>query len=291
MDVDLHCHSTASDGALAPAVVVARAHERGVKLLALTDHDTIEGLDEARVAAHEHGMQLVNGIELSCMWGGATIHVLGYAFAADAPALNKAIEELHHGRWLRAAEIDQRLAAKGMPGALEGARAIQQELGDSGNAPARPHFAEFLVRAGFVKDRAEAFRKWLGSGKLGDVKQHWPALDDAVATLKQADAWISLAHPWQYDFTRSKRRRLVAAFSEAGGHALEVCNGMQPAEQVGGLAILAREFELLASAGSDFHAPGNWSELGMYRPVPEDLSPLWARFEHVQHSAALRAGS
>jgi 3',5'-nucleoside bisphosphate phosphatase len=287
MEVDLHCHSTASDGALAPAVVVARAHERGVRLLALTDHDTLEGLAEAQAAAQALGMQLVTGIELSCTWGGATIHVLGYAFQADAPALQKAIAELHEGRWLRAEEISKRLEAKGMPGALDGARAIQQELGDSGNAPARPHFADFLVRAGYVKDRAEAFRKWLGSGKLGDVKQHWPALADAVHTLREAGAWVSLAHPWQYDFTRTKRRKLIGDFVQAGGHSLEVVNGMQPAEQVGSLAILAREFGMFVTAGSDFHAPGDWSELGMYRPLPEDLPPLWARFKHVQQPAAL----
>ncbi len=268
-------------------MVVARAHERGVRMLALTDHDTLEGLDEARVAATALDMQLINGVELSCTWGGATIHVLGYGFAATAPALLQAIAELRDGRWLRAEEIDKRLEAKGMPGALEGARAIQQELGDSGNAPARPHFAEFLVRAGHVRDRAEAFRKWLGSGKLGDVKQHWPTLEQAVGTLREAGAWVSLAHAWQYDFTRSKRRKLIADFIQAGGHALEVVNGMQPAEQVGSLAILAREFGLLASVGSDFHAPGDWSELGMYRPLPDDLPPLWLRFEHVQQPAAL----
>ncbi|HZX17933.1 MAG TPA: PHP domain-containing protein [Pseudomonas sp.] len=287
MDVDLHCHSTASDGALAPAVVVARAFERGVRLLALTDHDTLDGLDEAGAAAQALGMQLVNGIELSCTWGGATIHVLGYAFNRDAPALQQAIAELHEGRWLRAAEISKRLEAKGMPGALEGARAMQQELGDSGNAPARPHFADFLVRSGYVKDRAEAFRKWLGSGKLGDVKQHWPELAQAVDTLRRANAWVSLAHPWQYDFTRSKRRKLIADFVGAGGHSLEVVNGMQPAEQVGSLAILAREFGMFVTAGSDFHAPGQWSELGVYRPVPEDLPPLWARFQHVQQPTAI----
>ncbi|CAH0140562.1 5'-3' exoribonuclease [Pseudomonas sp. Bi70] len=278
MQVDLHCHSTASDGALPPAEVVARAHGRGVTTLALTDHDTLEGLDEARGVASELGIQLVNGIELSCTWGGATIHVLGYAFDSEAPALRQAIAHLHQGRWLRAEEISRRLALKGMEGALDGARAIQQAQGESDNAPARPHFAEFLVRAGFVKDRADAFRKWLGSGKLGDVKQHWPTLDETLETLRQSNAWISLAHPWQYDFTRSKRRKLVAAFAAAGGHALEVVNGMQPAEQVGGLAILAREFGLLASVGSDFHAPGDWSELGLYRPLPDDLSPLWTRF-------------
>ena len=84
MNVDLHCHSTASDGALAPAAVVARAHENGVQMLALTDHDTLEGLEEARATAQALNMQFINGVELSCTWGGATIHVLGYDFAVDA---------------------------------------------------------------------------------------------------------------------------------------------------------------------------------------------------------------
>ena len=285
MNVDLHCHSTASDGALAPALVVARAHERGVQMLALTDHDTLEGLEEARATAQALNMQFINGVELSCTWGGATIHVLGYDFAVDAPALVQSISELRDGRWLRAEEISQRLAAKGMPGALEGARAVQQELGDSGNAPARPHFAEFMVRAGYVRDRAEAFRKWLGSGKLGDVKQHWPTLEQAVATLREAGAWVSLAHPSHYDFTRSKRRRLIGDYIQAGGHAIEVVNGYQPADQVGSLAILAREFGLLVSAGSDFHGPGGWSEIGEYRPLPEDLPPLWCRFKYDKPTA------
>ncbi|PCK93436.1 PHP domain-containing protein [Pseudomonas viridiflava] len=287
MNVDLHCHSTASDGALSPTALVTRAYENGVRVLSLTDHDTLEGLEEARKTAHSLGMQLVNGVELSCTWGGATIHILGYAFDTKAPALTEAIARLHEGRWLRAEEISRKLAIKGMPGALEGARAIQKELGDSGNAPARPHFADFLVREGFVKDRAEAFRKWLGAGKLGDVKQHWPTLEDTVATLRSSGAWVSLAHPSHYDFTRSKRRKLVGDFIQAGGHAIEVVNGMQPADQVGTLAILAREFGLLVTAGSDFHGPGAWGEIGIYRPVPEDLPPLWCRFKHDQPTAAV----
>jgi predicted metal-dependent phosphoesterase TrpH len=280
MNVDLHCHSTASDGALAPAAVVARAFDKGVRCLALTDHDTLEGLVEARDAARSLGMQWISGVEMSCTWGGATIHVLGYGFSLDSPPLVAAIDKLHHGRWLRAEEISRKLALKGMPGAMEGARAIQQALGDSGNAPARPHFADFLIQAGHVKDRAEAFRKWLGAGKLGDVKLHWPTLEDTVATLREAGAWVSLAHPLNYDFTRSKRRRLMAEFIQAGGHAIEVVNGLQPADQVGVLSILAREFGLLVSAGSDFHAPDQWAEIGVYRPVPEDLPLLLGRFKH-----------
>ncbi|WP_263260972.1 PHP domain-containing protein [Pseudomonas sp. RIT-PI-S] len=280
MNVDLHCHSTASDGALAPACVVARAHEHGVRLLALTDHDTLDGLTEARDAAAALGMGWVSGVEMSCTWGGATIHVLGYGFALDAPALNDALEQLHAGRWLRAEEIDRRLAAKGMPGALEGARAIQAALGDSRNAPARPHFADYLIQQGHVPDRPTAFRKWLGAGKIGDVKQHWPSLEATIATLRSANAWVSLAHPMHYDFNRSKRRRLVTEYLQAGGHAIEVVNGHQADEQTGTLAILAREFGLLASAGSDFHGPGNWGEIGSYRSMPDDLPLLWERFRH-----------
>jgi predicted metal-dependent phosphoesterase TrpH len=256
---------------------VERAHERGVRALSLTDHDTLEGIDEARLAAQRLGLELINGVELSCIWGGATIHVLGYGFERDVPALSDAVEKMHTARWERAVEIGARLATKGMPGAFEGAQAIQKARGDTANAPARPHFADFLVQQGHVRDRGEAFRKWLGAGKLGDVKQHWPTLEETVATLRASKAWVSLAHPAHYDFTRSKRRRLVAAFLGAGGHALEVVNGMQPEEQVGTLAILTREFGLLASAGSDFHAPGDWSEIGMYRPLPTDLPLLWER--------------
>jgi len=285
MNVDLHCHSTASDGALSPTALVARAHEHGVRLLSLTDHDTLEGQLEAQAATQALDMQWVSGVELSCTWGGATIHILGYNFPLDAEPLQRAVESLHRGRWLRSEEIDRRLALKGMPGALDGARAIQQELGDSGNAPARPHFAEYLVRAGHVKDRGEAFRKWLGAGKLGDVKLHWPSLEDTVQTLRQSHAWVSLAHPMHYELTRSKRRRLIADYIQAGGQALEVVNGMMPAEQVGTMSILAREFGLLASAGSDFHGPGAWSEIGVYRPLPEDLPPLWRRFKHEQPTA------
>lgn len=288
MRVDLHCHSTASDGQLSPTALVERAHGHGVRVLALTDHDTLDGLPEARRAAQALGIELVDGVELSCTWGGATIHVLGYGFDATAEPLVKALDDLHRARWSRAEEIGRRLEAKGMPGAFEGARAVQAELGDSENAPARPHFAEFLLRQGYVKDRAEAFRKWLGAGKLGDVKQHWPSLADAVGTLREAGAWISLAHPYHYDFTRTKRRKLVVDFIAAGGHALEVCNGPQPAEQVGVLSILVREFGLMVTAGSDFHGPSDWSELGLYRSVPEDLPPLWPRFASAENAIGIK---
>lgn len=287
MYVDLHCHSTASDGLLTPAALLERAHARGIGVLALTDHDTVAGLAEARAAATRLGVELIDGIELSCTWSGATIHVLGYGFDPAAPALQCALDALHAGRWARAEEIDRRLAAKGLPGCLAGAREVQQERGESGNAPSRPHFAEFMVRAGYVKDHSQAFQRWLGAGKLGDVKQHWPTLESTLETLRDSGAWISLAHPCHYDFTRTKRRKLVAAFVEGGGHALEVSNGPQVDSQVGMLANTTREFGLLASAGSDFHGPRQWSELGSYRAPPDDLAPLWPQLTRQEHPLAI----
>lgn len=275
MLVDLHCHSTASDGRLTPAALVARAHEQGIDLLSLTDHDTVDGVEEARTTATALGMTLVSGVEMSCQWYGATVHVLGYGFDLQAPALQQALQSMHQARWTRAEEIARRLAARGIPGTLEGAAQVQQARGESINAPSRPHFAEYLVQAGHVRDQAQAFHRWLGAGKICDIKQHWPALDSTMASLRDSDAWICLAHPCQYDFTRSKRRKLVSEFTSLGGHALEVANGPQVDSQIGTLAIMAREFGLLASAGSDFHAPHPWSELGRYRAMPEDLPLLW----------------
>lgn len=276
--IDLHCHSTASDGQLTPAALVRRAHQRGIRVLALTDHDTTRGIGEARQMAGQLGVHLVNGIELSCTWSATTIHVLGYDFALDAPALSALVERLQAGRWRRAEKIDQRLAAKGMSGCLDGARAVQAELGENEQPPARPHFAEYLVRAGYARDHSEAFNKWLGAGKIGDVKQYWPEFSEVMQVLRDSGARSSLAHPYHYNFTRSKRRRLVRDFAEQGGHALEVSNGLQPPEQVGALSVMAREFGLQITAGSDFHAPRNWSELGLYRAPADDLTPLWHQF-------------
>ena len=282
MLADLHMHSTASDGALAPAELMARAAAAGVELVALTDHDCVDGLPEARAAAAAHGMAWVSGVELSAQWQGHTIHILGYGFDSEAPTLVEALAGVRDGRWQRAEQIAARLAAKRMPGALEGALAVQKATGsDPGSPPARPHFADWMVEAGYVRDRGEAFRKWLGAGKLGDIKQHWPTLATAVAQLRDAGGLAVLAHPWHYGFTRARIRRLLRDFAEAGGRGIEVANGKQPPEQVAVLARMASEFGFLASAGSDFHHPDSpWMALGQMTPLPAECAPIWqdARF-------------
>lgn len=277
MLADLHMHSTASDGALGPAELMARAAAAGIDLVALTDHDCVDGLAEAQQAALAHGMQWVSGIELSAQWQGHTIHILGYGFDMESPAFLEALAAVRDGRWQRAEQIATRLAAKRMPGALEGALAVQQATGsDPSSPPARPHFADWMVQAGHVRDRAEAFRKWLGAGKLGDIKQHWPELEQAVEQLRAAGGMAVMAHPWHYGFTRSRIRRLLRDFAQAGGRGIEVSNGKQAPEQVAVLARMSVEFGFLASCGSDFHHPDSpWMALGKMTPLPAACTPVW----------------
>ncbi|MFA5678448.1 MAG: PHP domain-containing protein [Pseudomonas sp.] len=278
MLVDLHMHSTASDGVLTPGELMARAAASGIDLISLTDHDCVDGQAEAQAAAQQCGMDWISGIELSAQWQGHTVHILGYGFDLQAPEFITALATVRDGRWQRAEQISARLAAKRMPGALEGALAIQQATGnDAGSPPARPHFADWMVQAGYVRDRAEAFRKWLGAGKLGDIKQHWPELADAVQQLQGAGGIAVLAHPWHYGFTRSRLRRLLRDFAQAGGRGIEVSSGKQASDQVAVLARMSREFGFLASCGSDFHHPdAPWMALGAMTPLPADCAPLWA---------------
>jgi len=287
--VDLHMHSTASDGVLAPAALMRCAADAGIGMLALTDHDSLDGLDESRAAAIAAGMHWISGVELSVQWQGVSLHVLGYAFDTGSTVLREALAGVQQGRWQRAQQIDERLAAKRMPGALEGACAMQVAAGgDARQPPGRPHFADWMVEAGYVRDRAEAFRKWLGAGKLGDIRQHWPTLEQGVAWLRESGGIAVLAHPCQYNLTRSRLRRLLRDLVAAGGQGVEVVNGNQPPEQVAYLGKLCVEFGLLASCGSDFHQPGSpWAALGRMTTMPADCQPIWRRW--IGQSVAISA--
>ncbi|MFN3580897.1 MAG: PHP domain-containing protein [Pseudomonas sp.] len=273
----MHMHSTASDGVLSPGEVMQRAAAAGVTLVALTDHDTLEGLSEAARTARAEGMQWVSGVELSAQWQGHTVHILGYGFDPQSTVLLQAMAAVRTGRWQRAELIAKKLAEKKMPGALEGAMAVQKALGsDLENPPARPHFADWMILAGHARDRAEVFRKWLGAGKLGDIKQHWPDLPDAVAQIRAAGGMAVVAHPWHYGFTRAKLRRMLKEFASAGGRGIEVVNGQQAPEHVAYLSKLCEEFGFLASCGSDFHHPDSpWMALGKMAPMPDQCKPVW----------------
>ncbi|HEY9032578.1 MAG TPA: PHP domain-containing protein [Pseudomonadales bacterium] len=281
MKFDLHCHSTASDGSLSPDVVLQRAVDAGVELFALTDHDTLQGF--CQLQAVPAGLTLVSGIELSTVWSGVSIHVVGLDFDPVHPALLSMIETLRLAREQRAHMIDSRLADRGMPGALAGALQYCPDIGQLG----RPHFAEYLRAAGYVASSNEAFDKWLGSGKIGDIKTVWPSLEAVVASIVDAGGVAVLAHPLRYKMTFSKLRRLVAAFREAGGRAVEVVGSSMQGEQKKQLWQLVQAMQLAGSGGSDFHSPEwQWAQIGHLEPLPAFITPVWDCFQHTRITAA-----
>lgn len=270
---DYHCHTTFSDGVLDVPALVARAHEKGVTSLAITDHDTIAGLAHARPLCAELGMELISGIELSCQWQGLNIHVVGLAFDDSHPVIVAMEEDLHRRREERAKTIAQRLEKAGFPGLLEKAKA-QAGQGQIG----RPHFARAMVEAGFVKDMTVAFKKHLGAGKPGDVKAEWPEFPEAIGWIKAAGGIAVLAHPDKYKLTRSKLLKLIESFVAAGGEAVEVVGPQLDPNFQGSLVKTCEKYALKGSLGSDFHNPCPWSELGRLKPLPSALQPVWAHW-------------
>lgn len=269
---DLHTHSTASDGTLAPAQLVARARQAGVEVLALTDHDTLDGIAEAQAAAAAEDIWLVSGVEISVTWNGLTVHLLGLGVEPDAPELVAGLQRLRAFRDWRAEEIGRRLAAKGIPDCFAGARALS-----NGHLVGRTHFARHLVRAGHARSVADVFEHFLVRGKPGYVPGDWAGLEEAVGWIRDAGGEPVIAHPARYKLTRSKLRRLIGEFREAGGVGLEVVSGSHSRDQCFTIAQHAVDFELAASAGSDYHGPENpWIELGRLPPLPDRCRPIWA---------------
>ncbi|WP_422674379.1 PHP domain-containing protein [Billgrantia desiderata] len=272
LGVDLHMHSTASDGALAPADVVALCASRGVTLMALTDHDTVAGVSEAAAAAKHLGVCLLPAAELSTRWQGIGIHVVALLPEGAHGALAAGFDAQAEAREARAAVIAERMEKLGLDNALARAR----EQAGPHRPLGRPDFARALVAAGLVPDVATAFRKHLGSGKAGDVKAHWPALADVVGWVVAANGVAVLAHPLRYGLTRRKRGQLLDDFAAAGGQAAELISGFQNADVTRDLARQLAERELYASLGSDFHFPGGHLAPGSMSPVPRTaVPPVW----------------
>jgi hypothetical protein len=270
---DLHCHSTWSDGVLPPADVVRRAAANKVNVLALTDHDEIGGNAEARAAATDAGMTFVDGVEVSVSYRQETIHVLGLGIDSGQPALVAGLTGIRQGRDARARRIGDSLAEAGIGGAYEGAR---QYAGNE-QLISRAHFARFLIERGVVGDMHACFKRFLVPGKPGYVKHAWPTLAEAVAWIHGAGGLAVLAHPGRYRVTATGMKKLLTEFRDAGGDGLEVISSAHTPEQFVEYATLARLFELKASVGSDFHAPGeSWIDLGHAPPLPEGLTPIWS---------------
>jgi len=273
ISADLHCHSTASDGTLPPAKVVTRAAANGVDMLALTDHDTTAGLDEAYLSAQENNIRLIAGIELSVTWQGKLLHIVGLDIDPEYRPLRQGIRMLKEMREERAQEMGKRLARAGYNNAYENAR----RLAGNGNVT-RTHFARHLIEVGAAKDFTDVFKRFLVRGKPGYYRVDWAPMEDAINWITDSGGVAVVAHPMRYKLTASWLNRVIAGFREAGGKGIEVVCGHNSADDNARSAMFARKHGLLASQGSDFHEPGKWVELGKLAKLPDGIEPVWQQW-------------
>ncbi len=255
---------------MSPNALLAYAADHGVDVLAITDHDTLGAYDQIG-AADTLPVTLLPGIELSTTWNGHGIHILGLNIDPQNQALRAGVARQQQTRETRARTIAARLTRLGIDNPYD---AVKRRAGSA--SIGRPHFAQHLVAIGKVRDIRSAFRKYLGAGKIGDVRQGWASLPEVVDWIIAAGGVPVMAHPAKYKFTATKLRAMLADFKDAGGLGAEVVCGPQDAAVTKRLADLASDHELLASTGSDFHHPASsWSRPGAFPPLPPDVSPVW----------------
>ncbi|RRD91274.1 PHP domain-containing protein [Conchiformibius steedae] len=275
--IDLHCHSSVSDGALSPEEVVRLAAQNGCRLLALTDHDHTGGIAPARAEAAQHGIRVISGVEVSVTWRGRTIHIVGLDFDEQHEGLQTLLARVRGGRIERVRQISEKLAKKGIMGVFDGAMALAAA---NPEMVSRTHVAEFLLQQGVVRNKQQAFTKYLGEGKCAAVAHRWADLDEAVSAITAAGGLAVVAHPMRYDLSATARRHLFSEFQAAGGCAIEVHSGSSSLGDRLNYALLAEQFGFFASAGSDFHRIGGYGGgvLGACPELPPLCRPIWTCF-------------
>ncbi|MFT5132249.1 MAG: putative metal-dependent phosphoesterase TrpH [Gammaproteobacteria bacterium] len=270
MKIDLHTHTSVSDGSLSPAELVHQAELVGIDILSITDHDSVEAYTALQNLSSS-SLTLIPGIEFSTEWKKLGVHIVGLNIQLDSDAIREGVKKQHQARLMRAQRIAEKLDNLGFENSWEGVKEI---AGDS--VIGRPHFARLLIKNGVVKDFKQAFDKYLGAGKAGDVKQFWASFEQVIQWIRDAKGIAILAHPHKYKLTRTKLSMLLDDFREAGGEGMEVLSGKQTADVTQKLARLCQQKDLLASCGSDFHQPGQpWSELGNVQSLPLGCKVVW----------------
>jgi len=277
LNVDLHMHSTASDGALDPADLVARAVANGVQIMALTDHDTVAGQAAAREAARHSGVHYVHGVEISVTWGGETIHVVGLDFDPNHTGLSDTLLAIQVGRLGRARAMARGLVDHGLPDLFDQAMGYAQNPTLIG----RTHFARALVAQGICSDMNTVFQRFLTPGKPGYLAHQWASLSQAVGAIRGAGGVAVLAHPARYRLSAIGHWALLDEFKALGGSAIEVVTGSHTEKEARRFQQVAVEHQLHASRGSDFHAVGESRfDVGAVPPLPDATRPVWHGWAH-----------
>lgn len=269
--IDLHSHSNISDGLLSPSALVQHAAEYGLRVLALTDHDDTAGLDKAREAANQHGIQLINGVEISVTWRRRTLHIVGLKVDPAYSPLVEGLRQIRAGRHIRAQGMAASLEKAGIHGSLEGAYRYAGE-----GIISRTHFARFLIEKGYANEMRKVFKKYLVKGKPGYVEHHWAGLEEAVGWIVNSGGIAVIAHPGRYDMGRPTMLELIEEFRSHGGSAIEVVTGSHTPDQYQEFARVAGLFGLQASQGSDYHGHGlSYMEMGRLPALPPSCVPVW----------------
>ncbi len=286
--IDLHCHSTVSDGMLPPAELVARAAGNGCKWLALTDHDDLDGLGIAAQTAADLGMGFVPGVEVSVSWRDVTLHIVGLAIDPRSATLHDGLAHVRSGRAERAEQMADGLARAGIGGALQGA----YRYASNPALISRAHFARYLVEKGHARDTGAVFKRFLVKGKPGYVRHEWATLGDAIEWIHAAGGLAIIAHPGRYRVSAAGMQDLLREFRELGGDGIEVITSSHSTDDYRRFNALAQEAGLLASVGSDFHAPEeSWMDVGGVPDLPLTATPVWEALGLQWQPAAVGAVS
>lgn len=272
MLADLHCHSHYSDGSLSIAELLQRARERGVELLAITDHDTVSGSVEAgaQLAATDsqaHHLQLVHGVEISCQWHAFEIHIVGLNLDPSAIPLVTLLDRQQAKRQQRFQAILTKLQKRGV-------ELTTEECHVSG-MPTRKHIADAMVKRGIVDKPQQAFDRYLGKGNSAYVAADWCSISEAIDAIHAAGGDAVLAHPHAYKLSNKWLRKLCVEAKQWGLDGIEVSISQQPQGHRMALAEFASDYQLKASQGSDFHHPHGWRDLGKNLCLPEQCVPIW----------------
>jgi hypothetical protein len=270
--IDLHSHTTYSDGGLTPQELINRASTMQIDMLAITDHDTVAALDIAQRYILEKNIpiELINGIEISTAWHGFEIHVVGLNIDKHNPDIINLINAQQQARELRATLMGEKLVKCGFENIYEKAKNLAQK-----GSITRSHFAKVLHQQGHVSTLQKAFDKYIGKGQRAFVKPQWCSIEEAIAVIHQAGGNAVLAHPIRYDLSGKWLRRLIVDFKEAKGDALEAALPQMNNDQRKLMLNYCEEYQLRASVGSDFHYPSKWSDLGRHLTLPEHANPIW----------------
>jgi predicted metal-dependent phosphoesterase TrpH len=275
MRIDLHTHSSVSDGTDAPAELVRKAVAVGLDVVALTDHDTFDGLDEAVAEGERLGLHVVRGMELSCSRQGNSVHVLAYGADPASPELAAEMARVRDGRLGRLAGVLRKLAVLGVP---VSEAEVMAQVGDSPSV-GRPHIADALIKAGHVRDRQEAFDRFLADGGPAHVHRYTIEVDRAIDLMHEAGGLAVIAHPWGRGRERLLPPNVLEALARDHGlDGIEVDHQDHDPDSRRRLRALADRLGLLATGSSDYHGTGKLDhDLGCNTTDPKVFGKMQRR--------------